>query len=107
MARLFSGSALGLSYNTKAVKQPPKDVKDLTNAKYKNKIAIPDPSESGTALDLLSIKVNNEGDKAWDEYKKLKDNGMKQAGANKYTVSSISCNCELYDIRFRIIFFCF
>ena len=57
----FSGSALGLSYNTKAVKQPPKDVKDLTNAKYKNKIAIPDPSESGTALDLLSIKVNNEG----------------------------------------------
>ena len=85
----FSGSALDLSYNTKNVKNPPKDVKDLTQSKFKNKIAIPDPSESGTALDLLSIKVNNEGSKAWDEYKALKQNGMKLAGANKPALESV------------------
>ncbi|MCE3399868.1 extracellular solute-binding protein, partial [Staphylococcus aureus] len=50
---------------------------------------IPDPSESGTALDLLSIKVNNEGSKAWDEYKALKQNGMKLAGANKPALESV------------------
>lgn len=27
----FSGSALGMSYNTKAVKKAPKDTKDLTD----------------------------------------------------------------------------
>lgn len=85
----FSGSALGMSYNTKAVKKAPKDTKDLTDKKYKDKLAIPDPSESGTALDLLSIKVNNEGDKAWDEYKALKDNGMHMAGANKPALQSV------------------
>ncbi|MCJ1657271.1 ABC transporter substrate-binding protein [Staphylococcus sp. NRL 16/872] len=85
----FSGSALGMSYNTKNVKNPPKDDKDLTKSQFKDKIAIPDPSESGTALDLLSIKVNNEGNKAWDDYKALKNNGMKLAGANKPALESV------------------
>lgn len=85
----FSGSALGMSYNTDNVKKAPKDLKDLTDKRFKDKIAIPDPSESGTALDLLSIKVNNEGQKAWDDYKALKENGMKLAGANKPALETV------------------
>lgn len=85
----FSGSALGISYNTDKVKNPPQDIEDLTKKEFKDQIAVPDPSESGTALDLLSIKVNNEGDKAWDDYQSLKDNGMKVAGANKPSLETV------------------
>lgn len=85
----FSGSALGISYNTNEVKNAPKDWSDLTKPAFKNKIAIPDPSQSGTAIDLLSINVNNTKDKAWDLYKQLKDNGMKLAGANKPALETV------------------
>ena len=33
--------------------------------------------------------MNNEGSKAWDEYKALKQNGMKLAGANKPALESV------------------
>ncbi|AMY06049.1 ABC transporter substrate-binding protein [Staphylococcus condimenti] len=85
----FSGSALGISYNTDKVKEAPTDVKDLLKKDYKDALAIPNPSESGTALDLLAIKVHNQGQAAWDEYKALKDNGMKLAGANKPALETV------------------
>ncbi|MGK0553845.1 ABC transporter substrate-binding protein [Macrococcus capreoli] len=85
----FSGSALGISYNTEQVKNAPKDWSDLTKPEFKDKIAIPDPSQSGTAIDLLSINVKNNEDKAWDLYKQLKDNGIKMAGANKPALETV------------------
>lgn len=85
----FSGSALGISYNTDKIKKAPTDVKDLLKKDYKDALAIPNPSESGTALDLLSIKVHNQGQAAWDEYKALKNNGMKLAGANKPALETV------------------
>lgn len=85
----FSGSALGISYNTKEVKTAPKDWSDLTKPEFKDKIAIPDPSQSGTAIDLLSINVKNNGDKAWNLYKQLKENGIKMAGANKPALETV------------------
>lgn len=85
----IGGSALGISYNTDKVKTAPKDTKDLQSNEYKDALAIPNPSESGTALDLLSIKVHDDGNKAWDEYKALKDNGMKLAGANKPALETV------------------
>lgn len=85
----FSGSALGISYNTDQVKNAPKDWSDLTKPEFKDKIAIPDPSQSGTAIDLLSINVANNKDKAWDLYKQLKENGIKMAGANKPALETV------------------
>lgn len=85
----FSGSALAIVYNTENVTNPPTDLSDLQDEQYQDKIAIPDPSQSGTALDLLSIKINNEGDAAWDEYESLKENGMSLAGANNPALESV------------------
>ena len=85
----IGGSALGISYNTDKVKTAPKDVKDLLNKEYKDALAIPNPSESGTALDMLSIKVHNNDKQAWSDYQALKDNGMKLAGANKPALETV------------------
>jgi len=85
----FSGSGLAMVYNTDAIDTPPTDISSLTSEEYQDRIAMPDPSQSGTALDLISIKVNNEGDAAWSEFESLRDNGMSLAGANSPALDSV------------------
>ena len=49
----YSASALGIAYNTKNTTQAPTDWSDLAKADWQNKINIPDPSLSGSAVDFL------------------------------------------------------
>lgn len=77
------GSALALVANTNAVDDVPEDWEDLTDPKYKNKIIMQDPRESGTAVDLIAAMVSEWGeDKTWERFDKLFDNGMIVQGAN-------------------------
>lgn len=85
----IAGSALAIVYNTDVVEEAPTDLSDLQDEAFNDRIAIPDPSQSGTALDLLAIKVNNEGDEAWEEYEALKDNGIRLAGANRPALETV------------------
>lgn len=85
----FSGSAVGLSYNTNLVKEPPTDWDDLLKEEYKGSIAIPDPSQSGTALDFISAYVNQYGDEAWDLFNNLKQNGLALEGANNPALETV------------------
>ncbi|WP_209121585.1 ABC transporter substrate-binding protein [Alkalihalobacillus sp. BA299] len=85
----FAASALGLSYNTNLVETPPTDWSDLLDESYKSQIAIPDPSQSGTARDFLAAYVDQEGDAAWEMFTQLKDNGIRLGGANNPALTTV------------------
>lgn len=87
------GSALGLVANTEAIEggEGPKDWEDLTDPKYKDKVIMPDPRESGTAADLIAAMVDKWGeDKTWDLFDKLFDNGMQVQGANGPALDAVT-----------------
>lgn len=85
----YSGSALAIVYNTKSVKNPPKDWSDLTSPEYKNQINVSDPSQSGSCLDFVSGYVNVNGEKGWDYFKAVKKNGTQMAGANNEALNPV------------------
>ncbi len=65
---------LGLAYNTKLVKDPPKTWQDLFDPRFKNAFGIANPALSGTAFVSVSLLVNTFG---WDYFVHLKANGAK------------------------------
>ncbi|MEI6209202.1 MAG: ABC transporter substrate-binding protein [Desulfuromonadales bacterium] len=65
---------LGIVYNTKKVKTPPRDWSDLTSPEFKNAFGIANPSLSGTSFMSIAMIVNTFG---WEFIQKLKDNGAK------------------------------
>ncbi len=85
----YSGSALAIIYNTKSVKNPPKDWSDLTAPQYKNQINVSDPSQSGSCLDFVSGYVNVNGEKGWDYFKDVKANGAQMVGANNEALNPV------------------
>ncbi|MFA9558216.1 extracellular solute-binding protein [Evansella sp. AB-rgal1] len=85
----FSASALGLSYNTNLVEEPPTDWSDLTDEKYNGKLAIPDPTQSGTARDFLAAFIHQEGDAGWEFLEQLKENGLQLEGANNPALQTV------------------
>ena len=85
----YSLSALGIAYNTKLVKNPPKSWDELTKEDLKDKVNIPDPSLSGSAAEFATGFVNAKGDAGWDFFKRLKDNGGSMAGANQEALDPV------------------
>lgn len=85
----YSGSALAIVYNTKSIKNPPKDWSDLTSPEYKNKINVSDPSLSGSCLDFVSGYVNVNGEKGWDYFKAIKKNGAQMVGTNNEALDPV------------------
>lgn len=85
----YSLSALGIAYNTKTVTNPPKEWSDLTNPEWKDKVNIPDPAQSGSALDFMTGYTNKNGDSAWDLFGKVKANGAIIAGANQEAMDPV------------------
>lgn len=85
----YSGSALAIIYNTKLVKNPPKDWADLTTSTYKNQINISDPSLSGSCLDFVGGYINVNGEKGWDYFKAVKNNGAQMVGANNEALNPV------------------
>ncbi|WP_157796453.1 ABC transporter substrate-binding protein [Bacillus sp. FJAT-45037] len=85
----FSASALALSYNTNLVEEVPTDWSDLTAEQFTNKLAIPDPTQSGTARDFIAAYINQEGDEGWELIEELKENGLSLEGANNPALQTV------------------
>ncbi|MEI7027745.1 ABC transporter substrate-binding protein [Paenibacillus sp. y28] len=85
----YSASALGIAYNTKQVTSPPKEWSDLTKAEWKDKVNIPDPAQSGSALDFITGYLSQKGDSGWELFDQYKKNGMALAGANQEALDPV------------------
>ncbi|MGL5354746.1 MAG: extracellular solute-binding protein [Clostridium sp.] len=85
----YSGSALGIVYNTNLVKIPPSDWSDLTKEEFNGMINIPDPSLSGSCADFVSGYLNINGESGLDYFKALKTNGTTMVGANKEALDPV------------------
>lgn len=84
----YSASALGIVYNTKNAKGIPSEWSDLAKTEWQNKINIPDPSLSGSAVDF--IYGYSEAEKtAWDTMQSWKKNGLQVNGANKEALDAV------------------
>ncbi|QQP13974.1 ABC transporter substrate-binding protein [Lysinibacillus agricola] len=84
----YSASALGIAYNTKNTQQAPAEWADLAKAEWQNKINIPDPSLSGSAVDFLFGYTEAEKT-AWTTMEKWKENGLQVNGANKEALDAV------------------
>ncbi|GAA4336258.1 ABC transporter substrate-binding protein [Pigmentiphaga soli] len=82
-------SALAIAWNTKSGTPRPADWSDLTKPEFKNLVNMPDPAQSGTALELLSGLQAANGDGAWKLFQSLKDNGMAIAGPNAQAMNPV------------------
>lgn len=85
----YSGSALGIAYNTKLVKTPPKDWSDLNSAAYKGQLIMPDPTSSGSCMDFVTGYINKYGDKGWSYFQQLKAEGMTVANSNDTALTPV------------------
>lgn len=84
----YSASALGIAYNTKNAKEIPTEWTDLAKTEWQDKINIPDPSMSGSAVDF--IYGYSEAEKtAWDTMQLWKKNGLQVNGANKEALDAV------------------
>ena len=84
----YSASALGIAYNTKNTQQAPEEWTDLAKAEWQNKINIPDPSLSGSAVDFLYGYTEAEKT-AWTTMEKWKENGLQVNGSNKEALDAV------------------
>lgn len=84
----YSASALGIAYNTKNTTQVPEDWSDLAKAGWQNKINIPDPSLSGSAVDFL-FGYTEADNTAWSTIDTWKKNGLQVNGANKEALDAV------------------
>jgi iron(III) transport system substrate-binding protein len=82
-------SALAIAWNPKSGTPRPTDWSDLAKAPFKDKVNMPDPAQSGTALELLSGLQAANGTAAWDLYQSLKNNGMAIAGPNAQAMNPV------------------
>ena len=84
----YSASALGIAYNMKNTTQVPEDWSDLAKAEWQNKINIPDPSLSGSAVDFL-FGYTEADNTAWSTIDTWKKNGLQVNGANKEALDAV------------------
>ncbi|ANF96210.1 ABC transporter substrate-binding protein [Paenibacillus bovis] len=85
----YSASALGIVYNTSQVKTPPTSWADLAKAEWKDKVNIPDPSLSGSALDFITGYLSAKGDSGWSLFEQYQQNGVAMAGANQEALDPV------------------
>ncbi len=65
---------LGIAYNTRFVKEPPKAWSDLTKPAYKNAFGVANPALSGTAYMSVALLSKTFG---WEFFEGLRKNGAK------------------------------
>ncbi|MCM1440371.1 MAG: ABC transporter substrate-binding protein [Roseburia sp.] len=83
-----SASAVGVIYNTNKYSTLNADWSELADAKYKNDLAIPDPTKSGACKDFCAgiVTAFNNGTEIFDN---LAANGMINGGANKAALDAV------------------
>lgn len=82
-------SALALAWNPSSGTPRPSDWKDLAEPAFQGKVNMPDPSKSGTALELISGLQSQHGAQAWKLFGELRANGMHIAGANAQALNPV------------------
>ncbi|RMX08897.1 extracellular solute-binding protein [Corticibacter populi] len=82
-------SALAIAWNPASGTPRPADWGDLASPAFAGKVNMPDPSQSGTALELLSGLEAAHGAQAWRLFGELKANGMNIAGANAQALNPV------------------
>ena len=82
-------SALAIAWNPGSGTPRPTDWADLAAPAFSGKVNMPDPSRSGTALELLSGLQSQHGAQAWKLFGELKANGMHIAGANAQALNPV------------------
>lgn len=83
----YSASAVGVIYNTTIIPELSADWSELSDEKYKDLLAIPDPEKSGACKDFVAGYVNANG---WDDFEAMAANGMTVPGANKAALEAVT-----------------
>ncbi len=82
-------SALAIAWNTKSGTPRPADWSDLAGKDFADKVNLPDPSQSGTALELLLGLQAADTARAWALMEALRANGAAVAGANAQALNPV------------------
>lgn len=69
---MFDSGPFAFVYNSEQIKDPPRNLDDLLDLKWKGKILLQDPRLSTVGLGFLLWVVSEKGDGAWEYFKKLK-----------------------------------
>lgn len=85
----YSASALGITYNTNLLKNPGKDWADYTKKDFRSQVSMPDPSQSGSALDFVCGYISNNPGNGWDLFQNLKENKISVAGSNRPALNTV------------------
>lgn len=84
----YSASALGITYNTKLVKNPPHTWADVLNSEWNGKVVMPDPAQSGSAVDFVGGYLQTHGN-SWSYFNSLQKNGAVVQGANAVALNQV------------------
>ncbi|NBT58469.1 extracellular solute-binding protein [bacterium] len=86
-----------IAYNTRSVSkaEAPKTWNDLLLPKWRNKLSMPSPLESGTALTFVSQLVRKKG---WEYFEGLKKNNILSAGGNSAVIQRVETQEALVGI---------
>lgn len=82
-------SALAIAWNPASGTPRPSDWQDLADPAFQGKVNMPDPSRSGTALELISGLQSQHGAQAWKLFGEVRANGMHIAGANAQALNPV------------------
>lgn len=84
----YSGSALGITYNTRLVKAPPSTWSAVLNPQWDGKVVMPDPAQSGSAVDFVGGYLQNHQN-SWNYFNQLKAHGLVIQGANAVALDEV------------------
>ncbi|MCY0869370.1 MAG: ABC transporter substrate-binding protein [Firmicutes bacterium] len=84
----YSATALAMVYNTRLVSKPPRTWAAALQARWDNKIVIPNPADSGSAVDFVGGFLQNER-AGWSYFTKLAAHGALLEGANAAALDQV------------------
>ena len=83
-------TALAFTYNTKVVKTPPASIAQLTGPDWKDKLTMPDPSQSGSVYSIVAAELQKMGDtNGWALFEALRKNGLQVLGTNAKALAPV------------------
>jgi iron(III) transport system substrate-binding protein len=82
-------SALAMAWNTQSGTPRPSDWSDLAAPAYQGMVTMPDPSQSGSAIELIAGLEFARGEAAWDLLAALAANGMIVPGPNAAALNPV------------------
>ena len=82
-------SALAIAWNTESGTPQPSEWMDLADEAYRDLVTMPDPSQSGSAFDLVAGLEAAMGDEAWDLLAALAENEMIVPGPNAAALNPV------------------